>query len=429
MKVLIVAQSDLGGGAGIAAYRLHSGLRRAGADSTMLVTEKLSDDPTVLSRRSAMRNLLWRIRLRAAEKITRLQKPLNYNLHSINLFCDDIVNKINEHPAELVHLHWVGNEMLSVAALKKIRKPIVWTLHDMWAFSGAEHYATNGESRYVDGYTARNRHPMDRGLDIDRWVWKRKVKQWQGIEFTIITPSAWLAEEARKSWIFRRSRVETIPNGIDTARMKPVSKEFARDVLCLPLDKELVLFGAMDATSDLRKGFQYLKACMGRLAEQGYGERIEFVVFGSSGPGQLPDLPFKTHYLGRLSGEHILSLLYSAVDLFVMASVIENLPNAVMEAMACATPCVGFEVGGVPEMIEHLKTGFVVRPYDIDGFAYGILWLLEDRDRKRKLGANARKKAEAEYRDTVVATRHLNLYEEVLKQAWPQTCRARSSSR
>ena len=421
MRVLLVSQSDLGGGAAIAAYRLHAGLRRVGADSTMLVAQKLSDDPTVLCRKSTMRSVLWRTRLKAAEKITHFQKPVNYNLHSINLFCDDIVKRINEHPADLVHLHWVGHEMLSVAALKRIRKPIVWTLHDMWAFSGAEHYATNGERRYIDGYTSGNRHPMDRGLDIDRWVWKRKIKQWQGIEFTIISPSAWLAAEARKSRLFRQSRVEVIPNGINTSRIKPVAKEFARDVLSLPQDKELVLFGAMDATSDSRKGFQYLKACIQRLAEQGQGGRIEMVVFGNSDSGHPIDIPLKTHYLGRLSGEQILSLLYSAVDLFVMTSVIDNLPNTVMEAMACGTPCVGFEVGGVPDMIEHLKTGFLVRPYDIDGLVSGILWLLESGERKKALGVSARKKAEAEYRDTVVAARHLNLYEEVLKQARPQT--------
>jgi glycosyltransferase involved in cell wall biosynthesis len=233
--------------------------------------------------------------------------------------------------------------------------------------------------------------------DLSRWIWQCKAKAWQNLNLTIVSPSHCLAKCAASSSLLKDSRIEVIPNGLDTKQYKPIQKSIARSIIGLPEDKQLVLFGAMSATSDPRKGFNLLQSALQNLSQSGWGERVELVVFGASQPKNPTELDFKSHYLGRLNDDISLSLVYAAADVFIAPSVQDNLPNTVMESLACGTPCVAFDIGGMCDMIEHQKNGYLAKPLDVDDLARGIAWVLEDEERLRKLGVDGREKVEQNF--------------------------------
>jgi glycosyltransferase involved in cell wall biosynthesis len=231
---------------------------------------------------------------------------------------------------------------------------------------------------------------------------------------TVIAPSRWMATLARESALLRRCRIETIPNGIDTAVFKPIDRRIAREILNLPLDRRLVLFGAMRATSDRRKGFEYLKAALDRIAVGPLRHVVELVVFGATAPRSPERFGLKTHYVGQINDEVALALLYASADAFVAPSRQDNLPNTVMEALACGTPCVAFRVGGLPDMIVDRENGYLAEPFVADDLAAGIIWLLEDEDRALRLSTNARETAVASFRLDQQAAATAALYRSLL---------------
>ena len=230
----------------------------------------------------------------------------------------------------------------------------------------------------------------------------------------IVTPSRWLAECVRSSSLFSGQPVEVIPYGLDTHFYKPMDKNAARERWNLPKDKKLVLFGAMQATSEKRKGFQYLKPALDALAIPGGRGELELVIVGASQPTDPPDLALKTHFIGQLHDDASLALLYSAVDVFILPSTQDNLPNTVLEALACGTPVVAFDIGGVPDMIDHHVNGYLAKAQDPLDLARGIEWVLKDSRRNVGLGKAARKKAVTHYALEIQANRYRKLYEKVL---------------
>ncbi len=326
-----------------------------------------------------------------------------------------LARKIALIDPDIIHLHWVCGGFLRIESLKKFHKPIVWTLHDMWAFTGGCHY-DGSCGRYKDACGACPQLGSRRRHDLSRWIWKRKKRAWQGIDITIVTPSRWLAECVKASSLFQRYRIEVIPNGLNIHCFKPIDKKIARDILSLPQDKRLILFGAMDSTTNKRKGFQFLAPVVQVLANNGWHNNVELIVFGSSKPDNPPEFGLKVNYLGQFKDEISLAILYAAADVFVLPSTQENLPNTMMESLACGTPVVAFNVGGIPEMVEHQVNGYLAKAFDTDEFASGIKWVLEDPERFLRLGKAAREKVVKEYAIEVQAGRYLNLYEEILEK-------------
>jgi glycosyltransferase involved in cell wall biosynthesis len=209
-----------------------------------------------------------------------------------------------------------------------------------------------------------------------------------------------------------------IANGLDIQRYKPIEKSFARNLLGLPQNKQLILFGAMSSTSDRRKGFHLLLPALKKLSQGQMGQdRLELVVFGASQPLEPPDFGFKTHYLGRLNDDISLALVYAAADIFVAPSTEDNLPNTVMEALACGIPCVAFKIGGMPDMIEHQQNGYLAHPYDIEDLAQGINWVLENTERYNQLCIQARQKVEQEFTLELQAEKYLELYSDILSKS------------
>lgn len=409
MKILHLCYSDLEGGAARAAYRLHQAQRRIGLDSHMLVIDKRSDDPYVHTV-----STFTRIRIKLASVFCRLllrqQKTPNTVLHSLNFVPSGLPRYIEALQPDVINLHWLGGEMISVGEIAHLRQPIVWTLHDMWAFSGCEHYDDDRPSeRYRSGYSAASRHPEHTGWDLDRWNFLRKQKAWASKRFHIVTPSHWLGDCVRHSKLFAGQPLQVIPNCIDHQVYRPLDKSFAREALGLPRDKQLLLFGAMSSTSDPRKGYQLLIPALQCLKAEGKAERIELVVFGASHGNAEQVTGIKTHYMGRLHDDISLCLLYNAADIFVAPSLQDNLPNTLVESLACGTPCIAFNIGGMADLIKHNGDGVLIDNVNAAALAKSILEFFS-LDNNASISNNIAREFEVERSLNSVAFYYCELY-------------------
>jgi glycosyltransferase involved in cell wall biosynthesis len=404
MKVLQLTHYDIFGGAGRAAYRLHHALRNENIDSTMMVNMGSSGDWTVQGPRGKLQRLLTHLRPWARKLPCALMHTKNPIIHSPNFLPSNWSRRLNSTDLDVVHLHWVADEMISIADLGQLRKPIVWTLHDMWAFCGAEHYTD--ELRWQEGYMASNRPSHETGFDLNRWTWQRKRKHWQH-HMHIVAPSRWLGDCARESLLMRDWPISVVPNAIDTESWHPIDKHLARELLGLPLEVPLLLFGAMGAITTPRKGIDLLQGALNFL--NGQIPNLELVLFGQMAPKDPPDLGFPAHYTGRLHDDLTLKTLYSASDLLVIPSRQDNLPNTGIEALACGTPVVAFDTGGLSDIVIHRKNGYLATAFDIDDLANGICWVFENLDRSG-LGENAREHAVSQFSYPVVAKCYAEIY-------------------
>ena len=413
MKVCLISNSDGRGGGYAAAYRLHIGLQKIDVDSTMLVGNKTRDDFTVLGPNSKLDKGWAKIVSTLDSLPLKAYSDRQKGVFSLQWSPDKVASQVAQINPDVINLHWINGGYLKIETIAKFRKPIVWTLHDMWAFTGGCHY--NGDCMsYTNSCGACPQLHSNKEKDLSRWVWQRKAKAWQNLNITIVTPSHWLAKCAASSSLLKDMRIEVIPNGLDTKQYKPIQKSVARAILGLPEDKQLILFGAMSATSDPRKGFNFLQSALQNLSQSGWRERAELVVFGASEPKNHLELGFKSHYLGRLNDDISLSLVYAAADVFIAPSVQDNLPNTVMESLACGTPCVAFDIGGMPDMIDHQKNGYLAKPFDVEDLARGIAWVLKDEERLRNLGVNGRQKIEQNFTLEIQANNYLSLYSKYL---------------
>lgn len=412
MKILIVNTYDILGGAARAAYRLHRSLLSAGIDSKMLVQIKKSDDYTVIP----VYGINKVGKLISLIRPTLDQIPLKFYKNRIKtpfspawLPFSKVVEKINEINPDIVHLHWISGGMIKIEDLAKINKPIVWTLHDNWAFTGGCHIKWNCE-RYTDSCGACPVLGSDKEYDLSKKGWIRKNKVFKKINIVIVSPSKWLYDCSKKSSLLKDKRHKVIPNPINLDLFKPVDKSISRKIWNLRQDKKLIAFGAVSATSDINKGFKELSEALYKITVK---KNIELVVFGSCEPKNPPNFEFKTHYLGHLHDDVSLVTLYSAVDVVVVPSLQENLSNTIMESLACGTPVVAFNVGGNSDMIEHLKNGYLAKPFDTDDLRNGIEWVLNTPNYD-ELCKYAREKVLKEFDSKIVAKKYIELYKEVL---------------
>ena len=411
MKVLMLSTSDIEGGAARATYRLHQGLQKAGLNSQILVRTQLSDDPSVIGPTNKLQEQLAHFRTTLDNLPLQLKRRGERTVFSIQCFPDIITPKVNQINPDIINLHWVNFGFVKIETLAKLNKPLIWTLHDMWAFTGGCHYNEECD-RYTQSCGNCPQLKSKSTHDLSHWVWQRKAKAWQNLNLTVVTPSKWLADCAKASSLFKNIPIEVIPNGIDTEKYRPINKQIARELLKLPQDKQLILFGSMKATSDRRKGFHLLQPALQSLIQSSWYNQLELVVFGSS-QSDNHNLGVKVHYLGQLNDDISIALAYAAADVFVLPSVQDNLPNTIMEAIACGTPCVAFNIGGMPDLIEHQQNGYLAEAFKSEDLAKGIAWVLE-KERHQKLCINARKKAEQEFTQQQQASRYLSLFEQIL---------------
>jgi glycosyltransferase involved in cell wall biosynthesis len=430
LKIVHIATTDIGGGAAIASYRLHQGLVRLGVDSQMLVAQKFTDDARVHGANTLFEKLWSRVAHQIDQIPRRFLTSPNPSLISPAWIGDAVVKKALSLKPDVINLHWSANGFVRPEALTRLaHTPLVWTLHDMWAFCGGEHY-TDGDTRYIQGYTPNNRPAGEMGFDLNRWVWKRKMRVIPRLQrFRVVTDSYWLGDCARESRLFRDERVIPINYGLDTDVFKPIPKDVARHILNIPTDKKIVLFGAINAAGDTRKGIDLLANALRSSATSGLHENstqkngeknVECLVFGASSPPARASNPldfgFPTRYCGSLTDSIALAVLYSAADVMIVPSREEAFGQTALEALACGTPVVAFRVGGLPDTVKHEQNGYLAEPFDVHDLARGIDWVLSDEERWQQLSANARRAAVEGFTLEHQARRYVEVYRELLQQ-------------
>lgn len=397
MKILILNTSERTGGAAVAAGRLEKALLRAGVSVNKLVRKD-----TKLNRL----RFYWE----------RLVIFLCNGLSRKKLFMVSIANTgedISSDPlvkdADIIHLHWINQGFLSLNNIKKLvelNKPIVWTMHDMWPCTGICHHARDckryqekcGSCIFLDS----------KGNDLSTKIYNQKLSLYKLANITFVGCSQWLTNRAKQSRLLENKLVCSIPNPIDVSLFRQKGQKEVRNLLGLPLNKKLLLFGALNVT-DRRKGIEYLITSLELLDRQD----VELVVLGQVKENIRNMFSLPIHSIGYLSDELKIVDLYNAVDMFVTPSLEENLPNMIMESMACGTPCVGFRVGGIPEMIDHQVNGYVANYKDSKDLANGIQWVLEHKE-PQILSDACIKKVKEYYCEEMVAKQYIDLYKRLL---------------
>ncbi|MBR7027368.1 MAG: glycosyltransferase family 4 protein [Bacteroidales bacterium] len=410
MNVLLVNTSETTGGAAIACGRILKALRSEGVDAHMMVCNSETRGEGVIPVGNWLNRRWCFLRERAAIWAAK-------GFSRDNLFYVDIANSGLDitrtrafRKADIIHLHWINQGFISLNGLEKIvasGKPIVWTMHDMWPFTGVCHHA--------DSCTRYNAECHDcpllpkRGFkDFARDTFKRKAEILEKADITFVGCSKWLAGLCSKSRIAEGHRVVAIPNPIDTSAYAPMDKTEVRRKLGLPEDKKLILFCSVK-TTDIRKGMKYFQdSC--RMLQDSAPDEFEVLILGKDSETLGSMLALPSHPLGYVGGGTSLAEYYNAADVFVTPSLQENLPNTIMEALCCGIPCVGFNIGGIPEMIDHLSNGYVASYKSAEDLARGIKWVLNEADYPI-LSHNAREKVVRTYSETVVARQYISLFQ------------------
>ena len=416
MRVLIVNTSERIGGAAIAAGRLVEALKNNGIKAKMLVREKQTDRLSVIG----LNKNWWKVWQFIWERIL-IWKENRFKKH--NLFAVDIANTGTDitvlpefQAADIIHLHWINQGMLSLNDIRKILlsgKPVVWTMHDMWPCTGICHHARECDKYHQECHHCPYIYKGGGKKDLSNQVFKKKKEIYQLAPVTFVTCSRWLKERASQSALLKGHTIVDIPNPISTGLFKPQNALAARNKMELPTDKKLILFGSVKVT-DKRKGIDYFIESCKLLAEKypEMKEELGVVVYGNNSEYLKPLIPFQVYALDYISNEKDLVNIYNAVDLYVTPSLEENLPTTIMEAMACGVPCVGFNVGGIPEMIDHLHNGYVAEYKSAEDLANGIIWTLSESE-YQSLSEEACRKAVSNYSESIVAKKYIDIYNKI----------------
>lgn len=401
LEVLHIATYESFGGAARATKRIYLGLKKAPIICHMFTMLKSSDDESI----QVVQPKEPRAQLKYIHALLQSNQKQKLNQHVVLESGGDvsagIVDEINEHPAPIVHLHWINN-LLSISDIGKINKPIVWTLHDMWPFSGREHLSYDPDAYFYKDSTKVSSVETLR-LKIENWAHKN---------FTIVAPSHWLANCARRSILFNQCDVSVIPCPIDHVLWSPQNAHSSRLEFNFDHTKHQILFLGQNLINDTNKGWDLLQAALAILSQR-HDIEFELVVVGHSGE-ILVDCPYKIHSLGEISDDEILIQLYSTVDLLVVPSRFEAFSQVTLEAQSCGLPVVGFDIGGIPDILIHKKTGWISPAYDLIDFAEGIHWILSVDGRAEELGKGGRTIAIEKFSSERVAQLYMDLYQQVI---------------
>jgi glycosyltransferase involved in cell wall biosynthesis len=413
MKILHVSTQDIEGGAARGAYWLHKGLVHSGVQSNMLVACKKTDEYTVLGPNGKLKKNIYRLLPEVDNLPLNFYKKRQKYIFSPSWVPSFIHHRIKKINPDILNLHWICGGFVTPECLKKINKPLVWTIRDMWGFTGGCHYAFDCD-RYVQ--TCGNCPQLNSGKenDISRKLWIRKNKVYKNLPITIVAISNWLADCARKSRLFRHFKIEVIHNSLDEKIFKPIRKNIAREILNIGLSKNIILFVSLDPTGDERKGFQHLSVAIQELIRGGLGKNTELIILGSSQPEKKQDLGMKTFYIGRLHDDVSIALVYSAADVTVVPSIQEAFGKTALESMACGVPVVSFDATGLKDIIEHKMDGYRAQPFNSADLARGISWVLGNKQRYQNLSQRAREKIEENFSLDDCVENYLKIYKKLL---------------
>ena len=412
MKVLLLNTYGGNGGAAIAAARLQKALKGAGIDVGMLT----ADD---FSRRRFLWQKAWERFIIWARNGFSMKSLWAVSIANTGF---DITGTKQFREADIIHLHWVNQGFLSMKSIKNILssgKPVVWTMHDMWPLTGICHHARECEAYSSECnrcmFLKNNGASVVGARSLAAEVFWKKKELYRDKAIRFVACSQWLGGKVLRSVLAEGNEVSVIPNPLDTDAFAPIDTAAARTEYGLPEDKKLILFGAANVR-DKRKGIDYFVSACRELCSKHpeVAEQCDVVCYGGNSDALQPLIPLKVHSLGFVRGEERLISLYNAVSVFVTPSLEENLPNTIMEAMSCGTPCVGFRVGGIPEMIDHKSNGYVAEYKNASDLAAGIHWVLQDAD-YNDISESARQKVLDRYSEQTVARQYIEQYETAIR--------------
>jgi glycosyltransferase involved in cell wall biosynthesis len=417
MKVVHVSTEDIAGGAGRATYRLHTGLRRLGHDSSLYVVNRRSKDPHVTAFDASMD---WASRIRRRlrrERIDRdfarykTSRPAGFEVFSDDRgeHGDDLVNHLP--PCDVFNLHWIARYVDYEAFFSAVpkRTPVVWRIADMNPITGGCHY-DEGCGKYLNGCGSCPQLGSDDVNDLSRQVWKRKQEIFGGVEprrLHFVALNRWMASNLAQHPFLNRFPITIIPNGLDTDVFAPRSRTFAREILGLSQDATIILFVASNVQIRY-KGFLPLTEALSGLKGK---DNLLLVSVGTKSELQL-GIPHA--HLGHLNDDRLLALTYNAADLCVVPSLQDNSPNTVLESMACGIPVVGFETGGVPDMVRDGVTGSLAPCNDVAALRAAIEDLIWKPSKREEMGINSRSVVLREHSLVVQARRYNELYQSLL---------------
>jgi glycosyltransferase involved in cell wall biosynthesis len=423
LKVVHLNTYDGNGGAGRACLRLSDALKANGVDSKVLVYYKFGQNPKI---DTFSKNIFTKARaifnIMAERYLAKLFVKAVKTPFSLQWFGKSIVNHPELKSADIIHLHWVNHGFLSpkfLAELDELEKPIVWTFHDSNAFTGGchvryscEHFHRQCGDCPILRLSGKN--------DISHKNWLRKQKAYSELNFHIVAPSNWMANSVKQSSLLGVRKISVIPNTLEIDVFKPYVKAEAKKILKIPAHHFVLMSGFMPSKNDKHKGTQYLIDALNELAARPEipNEQIELVIFGNKDEKNAPDFPFKTTFLGHVSKDDHLAKCYAAADAFITPSLEDNLPNTVMESLACATPVIAFKTGGIPDMVIHLKNGYLANYESATDLADGIEWLFLHED-KEAVQKEARRTILNHFAPALIADEHEELYQSLLN-ALPQ---------
>jgi glycosyltransferase involved in cell wall biosynthesis len=401
MKILHLCSSDIKGGAAKAAYRLHTGLRKIGIESFMLVQDKKRDDPYVIGPKTKFEEGIILLR-KGLDKLPLFFYPSRKRVpFSTSWLPDNLDRRIKKLNPDIVNIHWINKGFMNVNTLKEINIPTVWTLHDSWPFTGGCHIPHSCR-KYEKKCGNCPVLISGKENDLSRKIWLQKKKVYDEVDFAVVAPSIWMKESAQSSSLLKNKKIVRIPNSIDVEAFNVLDKKKTRECLGLSKDKKYILFGAMNATEDRNKGFDLLVSSLEKLQL----DNIELLVFGNNKNIKLK-VPIPVTYYSFVNDKKFLNKLYSAADITVVPSRSESFSNVTIESLASGTPCVAFSVGGIKDILEHKISGYLAKPYDVEDFAKGIQYCLSRKD----MGIQGREKVVREYSLEVQAKRYLELYQ------------------
>lgn len=417
MRIVHINRSDSTGGAAVAAMRIVKALNEYNIDAKLLVAEKKSDSNYV---ESICNSFMGKAKLfYHFIKDVAYFSPHEKNRNTRFAFSAaksgfDISNHPLVKNADIIHLHWINQGFISTDNLNKLfklGKPVVWTLHDMWTFTGGCHYS--GTCNHFEQQCGHCPFLNDASADdISHQQYLEKTSLYKNANLHIVTCSNWLAQNAQKASLLLGKKIHSIPNPIETDLYNPRSKAEAREKLGLPKERKIILFGAANV-SDPRKGMKHLIFTLNHLAKSVNRDDIELLIFGKAPKFLTDKFPFHVRLLNYVKSKETLIDLYNAADAFVLPSLEDNLPNTVMEALACGLPVAAFRIGGVPEMVTHGACGYLSTPGDSIGLADGIKQLLYN-DQSASFRLNAREKVEQCYAPQLIANKYVELYKSLL---------------
>ena len=412
MKILHVGYSDKLGGAAISMMRLHYSLKKVGLDSNVLVGQKLGNDKNVIGPKGKFEIFLNELKIKIAR-----QKKYFYNhngkySHSLNLITSNLCSKINKINPDIINLHWINNEFISIKEISKLNKPIIWTFTDMWPMCGGEHYAEDDRNKY--GYDIIPKRIDETGLDINKYLWKLKKKYWRSKINHIVCISNWLKLKASESNLFKNNSISYIPCTLNSNDWNSVNRNLAREKLKLPKDKLILLFMSTNGIKDKRKGFSFIKSYF----EKNFinKKNVILLIVGKEKNKIIEN--FNTLNINQSfnGNPDILKLYYSASDILLAPSLLEAFGQVAIEAASCGIPSIGFQKTGLEDAIIHKKTGYICEYLNQKDFNQGLNWIIEKIEKERdyfKISCNNFVKDN--FSSEIISKKYIDLYERILK--------------